>query len=95
VLRVNNVPVKNLRGLAEAVQGCTEKYLRFDLEYNQVRIHAGPVGQHADEKHPVGLQVETTSACWCLRTCLDVHRVLKYLTSLPLPDTLNPESSKP
>ena len=35
---VNGVAVKNLRGLMEAVEACKEKYLKFQMEYNQLVI---------------------------------------------------------
>ncbi|EIE20222.1 trypsin-like serine protease [Coccomyxa subellipsoidea C-169] len=38
VKAVNGVPVKNLRGLMEAVEACKDKYLRFQMEYNQLVI---------------------------------------------------------
>ena len=38
VKSVNRTPVKNLAGLVAAVEGCKDHFLRFQLEYNQVRI---------------------------------------------------------
>lgn len=38
VHQVNGKPVKNLSDLTKQIEGCTDQYLRFDLEYNQVRI---------------------------------------------------------
>ena len=37
VHQVNGKPVKNLSDLTKQIEGCTDQYLRFDLEYNQVR----------------------------------------------------------
>lgn len=36
VHQVNGKPVKNLSDLTKQIEGCTDQYLRFDLEYNQV-----------------------------------------------------------
>lgn len=38
VLKFNGTPVKNLRQLAEMAMSCTEQYMRFDLEYNEVVV---------------------------------------------------------
>lgn len=37
VHQVNGKPVKNLSDLTRQIEGCEDQYLRFDLEYNQVR----------------------------------------------------------
>lgn len=37
VHQVNGKPVKNLLDLTRQIEGCQDQYLRFDLEYNQVR----------------------------------------------------------
>ena len=37
VHQVNGKPVKNLSDLTRQIEGCQDQYLRFDLEYNQVR----------------------------------------------------------
>jgi len=37
VHQVNGKPVKNLLNLTRQIEGCQDQYLRFDLEYNQVR----------------------------------------------------------
>ncbi len=37
VHQVNGKPVKNLLDLTRQIEGCEDQYLRFDLEYNQVR----------------------------------------------------------
>ncbi|GAX82217.1 hypothetical protein CEUSTIGMA_g9645.t1 [Chlamydomonas eustigma] len=47
LLRFNGQPVKNLRHLAEMVQGCKEKYCRFDLEFNELVIIETEKIQHA------------------------------------------------
>lgn len=38
VLRFNGAEVRNLRHLAEMAAACTEPYMRFDLEYNEVLV---------------------------------------------------------
>lgn len=38
VLKCNGQEVNNLKDLASAVEGCKDKYLRLDLEYNQVVV---------------------------------------------------------
>lgn len=38
VLKCNGLPVNNLEDLANAVESCKAKYLRLDLEYNQVVV---------------------------------------------------------
>lgn len=37
VKAVNGTAVNNMRQLVDLVQRCKERYLRLDLEYNQVR----------------------------------------------------------
>ena len=37
VHQVNGKPVNNLSDLTRQIEGCQDQYLRFDLEYNQVR----------------------------------------------------------
>ena len=37
VQKVNGKQVKNLLELVKLIGGCTEEFLRLDLEYNQVR----------------------------------------------------------
>ena len=46
---VNGVPVKNLRGLMEAVEACKDKYLRFQMEYNQLVIMEREAARKATE----------------------------------------------
>jgi hypothetical protein len=41
VKSVNDKPVRNLKELVAEVDGTADKFLRFDLEYNQV-LHAAP-----------------------------------------------------
>lgn len=41
VQNVNGKQVKNLLELVTLIGGCTEEFLRLDLEYNQVRQHGG------------------------------------------------------
>ncbi len=36
VKAVNGTEINNLKQLVDLVQGCRDKYLRLDLEYNQV-----------------------------------------------------------
>ncbi|KAM0005536.1 putative peptidase Do [Helianthus debilis subsp. tardiflorus] len=38
VLAFNNKPVKNLKSLAAMVESCTEEFLKFDLEYEQIVV---------------------------------------------------------
>lgn len=38
LLRFNGVAVQNLRHLSTLVTECTEHYMRFDLEYNEVVV---------------------------------------------------------
>ncbi|KAJ9562691.1 hypothetical protein OSB04_007851 [Centaurea solstitialis] len=38
VLAFNNKPVKNLKSLAEMVESCSEEFLKFDLEYEQIVV---------------------------------------------------------
>jgi len=38
VLRFNGVAVRNLAHLAQLVAGCTEPFMRFDLEYNEIVV---------------------------------------------------------
>ncbi|KAM0033657.1 putative peptidase Do [Helianthus debilis subsp. tardiflorus] len=38
VLAFNNKPVKNLKNLAAMVESCTEEFLKFDLEYEQIVV---------------------------------------------------------
>jgi hypothetical protein len=38
VLRFNGTPVRNLKHLAELVISCSEGYMRWDLEYNEVVV---------------------------------------------------------
>lgn len=37
----NGKPVKNLRTLANMVENCSEEFLKFDLEYQQVCLSFG------------------------------------------------------
>jgi hypothetical protein len=37
VIAFNGTPVRNLKHLASMVEKCTDPFLRFDLEYQQVR----------------------------------------------------------
>jgi hypothetical protein len=39
ILALNGTPVRNLKQLANMVENCDEKFLRFDLEHQQVEIH--------------------------------------------------------
>ena len=38
VHKVNGKAVKNLSDLTKQIENCRDEYLRFDLEYNQVRL---------------------------------------------------------
>nr|XP_043616475.1 protease Do-like 9 [Erigeron canadensis] len=38
VLAFNNKPVKNLKSLADMVESCSEEFLKFDLEYQQIVV---------------------------------------------------------
>ncbi|MFS7980123.1 putative protease Do-like, PDZ domain-containing protein [Helianthus anomalus] len=38
VLAFNKKPVKNLKSLAAMVESCTEEFLKFDLEYEQIVV---------------------------------------------------------
>lgn len=38
VLAFNGQPVKNLKSLADMVESCADEFLKFDLEYQQVRL---------------------------------------------------------
>ena len=38
VHKVNGKAVKNLSDLTKQIEDCRDEYLRFDLEYNQVRF---------------------------------------------------------
>ncbi|GJY75382.1 protease Do-like protein 9 [Tanacetum coccineum] len=38
VVAFNNKPVKNLKILADMVESCTEEFLKFDLEYEQIVV---------------------------------------------------------
>ncbi|XP_076957980.1 protease Do-like 9 [Bidens hawaiensis] len=38
VIAFNNKPVKNLKSLADMVESCTEEFLKFDLEYEQIVV---------------------------------------------------------
>lgn len=49
VKAVNGVPVKNLRGLMEAVEACKDKYLRLQMEYNQLVIMETQAARKATE----------------------------------------------
>ena len=37
ILALNGTPVRNLKQLANMVENCDEKFLRFDLEHQQVK----------------------------------------------------------
>lgn len=38
VLAFNNKPIKNLKSLADMVESCSEEFLKFDLEYEQIVV---------------------------------------------------------
>ncbi|OMP11539.1 Serine endopeptidase DegP2 [Corchorus olitorius] len=38
VIALNGKPVKNLKSLANMVENCTDEYLRFELEYQQIAV---------------------------------------------------------
>lgn len=39
VVGFNGKPVKNLKSLAAMVESCDDEYLKFDLDYEQVRLY--------------------------------------------------------
>lgn len=39
VVAFNGKPVKNLKSLAAMVESCDDEYLKFDLDYEQVRLY--------------------------------------------------------
>jgi hypothetical protein len=43
VVKFNGAPVLNLRQLAELAIACKEPFMRFDMEYNEVRGLACPL----------------------------------------------------
>ncbi|KAK9829857.1 hypothetical protein WJX72_008281 [[Myrmecia] bisecta] len=47
VLSVNDTPVNNLRDLVQAVDTCKDKFLRFELEYNQMVVLETQVARDA------------------------------------------------
>lgn len=55
VKAVNGTEINNLKQLVELVQGCRDKYLRLDLEYNQVG--GGAVGRGGVQSRWGGQQV--------------------------------------
>ena len=44
VRQVNGKPVRNLSDLTKKIESCTDQYLKFDLEYDQVTLAACCVG---------------------------------------------------
>ena len=58
VQKVNGKQVKNLLELVKLIGGCTEEFLRLDLEYNQVRqgfllfafLHNSGPAMHASDQ---------------------------------------------